>query len=115
MPDVDEAVGSLVHDLGPRVLGILVRRGADFAAAEDAVQEALLEAVRRWPDGPTARPDDPKGWLVTVAWRKYLDMVRSDSARRAREERVGRRAAARARPSRPTTRCSCCSCAATPR
>ena len=75
----------LVRDLAPRVLGILVRRGADFAAAEDAVQEALVEAVRRW---PTDRPDDPKGWLVTVAWRKYVDLVRSDSARRAREERV---------------------------
>ena len=49
------------------MIGVLVRRGADFAAAEDAVQEALVEAVRRWPDDP---PDDPKGWLVTVAWRK---------------------------------------------
>ena len=75
----------LLRDLGPRVLGILVRRGADFAAAEDAVQEALLEAVRRWPD---AQPDDPKAWLVTVAWRKYLDAHRSESARRSREERV---------------------------
>ena len=67
------------------MLGVLVRRGADFAAAEDAVQEALLEAVRRWPDDP---PADPKAWLVTVAWRKYVDGYRSDSARRAREERV---------------------------
>ncbi len=92
MPDVDGAAGSLVHDVGPRVLGILVRRGADFAAAEDAVQEALLEAVRRWPDGLDGvdgeGPDDPKAWLVTVAWRKYVDMVRSDSSRRAREERA---------------------------
>ncbi len=75
----------LLRDLGPRVLGILVRRGADFAAAEDAVQEALLEAVRRWQEGG---PDDPLGWLVTVAWRKYLDAYRSETARRAREERV---------------------------
>ena len=75
----------LPRDLGPRVLGILVRRGADFAAAEDAVQEALLEAVRRWPEG---QPAEPLGWLVTVAWRKYLDGYRSDTARHAREERV---------------------------
>ncbi|QBR92012.1 RNA polymerase sigma factor [Nocardioides euryhalodurans] len=74
-----------LRELGPLVLGVLVRRGADFAAAEDAVQEALLEAVRRWSDDP---PEDPFGWLVTVAWRKFLDTVRSDSARRAREERV---------------------------
>jgi len=75
----------LLRDLPPQVLGVLVRRGADFAAAEDAVQEALVEAVRRWPAG---RPDDPKGWLVTVAWRKLIDAGRADSARRAREERV---------------------------
>ena len=74
----------LLPDLIPQVLGILVRRGADFAAAEDAVQEALVEAVRRWPE---SRPADPKGWLVTVAWRKLIDAGRSDSARRAREER----------------------------
>ena len=60
----------LVRELVPQVLGILVRRGADFAAAEDAVQEALVEAVRRWPDEP---PTDPKGWLVTVSWRKFID------------------------------------------
>jgi len=75
----------LVRDLVPQVLGVLVRRGADFATAEDAVQEALVEAVRRWPDAP---PDDPKGWLVTVAWRKVIDAGRSESARRAREERI---------------------------
>jgi RNA polymerase sigma factor (sigma-70 family) len=75
----------LLKHLGPQVLGVLVRRGDDFAAAEDAVQEALVEAFRRWPqDG---LPDQPKGWLVTVASRKYLDIVRSEVARRRREER----------------------------
>jgi len=67
------------------VIGVLVRRGADFASAEDAVQDALVEAVRVWPDDP---PHDPKGWLVTVAWRKYLDGARADTSRRRREERV---------------------------
>jgi RNA polymerase sigma factor (sigma-70 family) len=74
----------LLRDLTPQVLGVLVRRGADFAAAEDAVQEALVEAVRRWPD---RQPDDPKGWLVTVAQRKLIDAQRSDAARRRRELR----------------------------
>ena len=74
----------LLKVVGPQALGVLVRRGVDFAAAEDAVQEALLEAVRRWPDG---EPDDPVGWLVTVAWRKHLDVVRAESARRRRELR----------------------------
>ncbi|MEV0900008.1 sigma-70 family RNA polymerase sigma factor [Actinoplanes sp. NPDC049802] len=73
----------LLRSLTPNVLGILVRRGADFAAAEDAVQEALIEALRVWPADP---PRDPKGWLVTVAWRRFLDAARSDAARRRREE-----------------------------
>jgi len=76
---------ALLRDLVPAVIGVLVRRGADFASAEDAVQNALVEAVRGWPEDP---PRDPKGWLVTVAWRKFLDAVRADSSRRRREVRV---------------------------
>ncbi|HET6754161.1 MAG TPA: sigma-70 family RNA polymerase sigma factor [Jiangellaceae bacterium] len=79
---VDE---TLLRSLTPSVIGILVRRGADFAAAEDAVQDALVEAVRVWPDDP---PRDPKAWLVTVAWRKFLDATRADAARRRREDLV---------------------------
>ena len=76
---------SVLRTLSPSVIGILVRRGADFAAAEDAVQEALVEAVRVWPDDP---PRDAKGWLITVAWRKFLDAARADASRRQREERA---------------------------
>ncbi|MFH0245710.1 RNA polymerase sigma factor [Streptomyces sp. HK10] len=76
---------SPLRSLVPGVLAILGRRGAGFAAAEDAVQEALLEALRVW---PADRPRDPKGWLVTVAWRKFLDAARADAARRRREERI---------------------------
>ncbi len=76
---------ALLRELVPTVIGVLVRRGADFAAAEDAVQDALVEAVRVWPDDP---PRDPKGWLVTVAWSRFLDAVRADRSRRLREERV---------------------------
>ncbi|MFZ4275054.1 RNA polymerase sigma factor [Streptomyces arboris] len=75
----------LLRSIVPGVLGVLVRRGADFAAAEDAVQDALIEAVRVWPEGP---PRDPKAWLVTVAWRRFLDATRADAARRRREELV---------------------------
>ncbi|SUB10690.1 RNA polymerase sigma factor [Nocardia brasiliensis] len=75
----------MLRTLTPAVLGILVRRGADFAAAEDAVQEALIEALRGWPDEP---PRDPKGWLVAVAWRKFLDAARAETSRRRREELV---------------------------
>ncbi|WP_326951537.1 RNA polymerase subunit sigma-24 [Amycolatopsis sp. NBC_01307] len=79
---MDEA---LLRTLTPTVLGILVRRGADFAAAEDAVQDALIEALRTWPDEV---PRDPQGWLITVAWRKFLDATRAETSRRQREERV---------------------------
>ncbi len=79
---MDEA---LLRTLTPTVIAILVRRGADFAAAEDAAQDALVEALRVWPDDP---PRDPKGWLVTVAWRKFLDAARADTSRRHREARV---------------------------
>ncbi|MFK0151793.1 RNA polymerase sigma factor [Streptomyces sp. NPDC090493] len=75
----------LLRSLTPGVLTVLVRRGADFAAAEDAVQDALVEAFRVWPADP---PRDPKGWLVTVAWRRFLDAARADTARRRREDRV---------------------------
>jgi RNA polymerase sigma factor (sigma-70 family) len=92
---VDE---TLLRTLTPWVIGVLVRRGADFAAAEDAVQDALVEAVRVWPDDP---PRDPKGWLVTVAWRKFLDAARADASRRHREELVEAEAVPDTRPGEP--------------
>jgi RNA polymerase sigma factor (sigma-70 family) len=73
---------ALLRELIPAVIGVLVRRGVDFASAEDAVQEALVAALDRWGDNP---PDDPKAWLITTAWRKFLDAARSDSSRRERE------------------------------
>ncbi|WFE65295.1 DUF6596 domain-containing protein [Micromonospora sp. WMMD714] len=75
----------LLRRLTPEVLGVLVGRGADLAAAEDAVQEALVRAVGVWPVDP---PRDPKGWLVTVAWHRFLDATRADTARRRREDLV---------------------------
>jgi RNA polymerase sigma factor (sigma-70 family) len=75
----------LLRELTPVVIGVLVHRGVDFASAEDAVQEALIQAALTWPE---QRPADPKGWLVTVAWRKFVDAHRSDVSRRDREERV---------------------------
>nr|WP_221333647.1 DUF6596 domain-containing protein [Nocardia transvalensis] len=71
-----------MRELVPAVIGVLVRRGADFAAAEDAVQEALIRALEIWPEDP---PRDPKGWLVAAAWHKFLDAVRAESSRRGRE------------------------------
>jgi RNA polymerase sigma factor (sigma-70 family) len=69
--------------LVPRVLAGLVRRGEDFYAAEDALQEALIEALRVWPEQP---PRDPRAWLTTVAVRRLVDARRSEAARARREE-----------------------------
>jgi RNA polymerase sigma factor (sigma-70 family) len=69
--------------LVPRVLAGLVRRGEDFDAAEDALQEALLEALRVWPEHT---PRDPRAWLTTVATRRLVDARRSEAARHRREE-----------------------------
>ena len=69
--------------LVPRVLAGLVRRGEDFDTAEDALQEALLEALRVWPEHP---PRDPCAWLTTVAARRLVDARRSEAARHRREE-----------------------------
>jgi RNA polymerase sigma factor (sigma-70 family) len=76
-------VGDLVRSLAPQVLAGLLRRKEDFAAAEDAVQDAMVEAIRVWPEHP---PRDPRAWLTTVATRRLIDARRSDSARRRREE-----------------------------
>ncbi|WP_280415780.1 RNA polymerase sigma factor [Nocardia carnea] len=80
-----------LRDLIPGVLAALVHRGADFATAEDAVQEALLRAVDTW---PRQQPDDPKGWLITTAWRCFVDLARSETARRNRELRLSEEPAA---------------------
>src|SRR4029078_10741651 len=89
-----------LRELVPRVLNVLVRRGADFATAEDAVQEALIKALSNWGDEP---PADPTVWLVTVAWRAFLDMTRSESARRNREVRFDAEPPAGAIPSADDT------------
>jgi len=73
----------LLRELAPQVLGVVVRRHGNFAAAEDATQEALLAAATQWPE--QGRPANPLGWLVRVARRRVVDQHRSDEARRRRE------------------------------
>src|SRR6266436_1033111 len=80
MQPLDEGA---LRALVPRVLAGLVRRGEDFDAAEDALQEALLDALRVWPEHP---PRDPRAWLTTVATRRLVDARRSEVARHRREE-----------------------------
>ena len=80
------ALEDLLRECAPQVLGAVVRRYGDFATSEDAVQEALLAAAQQWPvDGV---PAQPKNWLITVAARRRIELLRNEEARRRREEAV---------------------------
>ncbi len=82
--NTDPRVEALLRELAPRVLGTLVRRYGQFEACEDAVQEALLDAAQRW--SADGIPEQPRGWLSTVAQRRLTDLWRAEYARRHREE-----------------------------
>ncbi len=86
LPPLDLRVEHLLRDLAPQVLGALARRGHDFAASEDAVQEALIAAADQWPREGV--PDHPLGWLIRVALRRMTDALRSEISRRTREAAV---------------------------
>ncbi|MDG4808673.1 sigma-70 family RNA polymerase sigma factor [Micromonospora sp. WMMD1120] len=85
---VDTHVEDLLRDLAPQVLGVLTRRFGDFATAEDAVQEALLAAATQWPT--EGLPANPRGWLIQVGYRRMIELVRGEQARRRREDLVAR-------------------------
>ncbi len=78
----------LLRTLAPQVLGALVRRYGNLDTAEDATQEALLVAATQWP--VEGRPENPRSWLITVAARRLTDLLRSEQARRRREDQVAR-------------------------
>jgi len=81
---LDARIEDLLRELAPQVLGALVRRFGHFDAAEDAVQEALLAAAQQWPE--EGLPDNPRGWLIRVGFRRLTDQLRSEQSRRQREE-----------------------------
>ena len=87
----------LLRELAPQVLGAVARRFRDFSSAEDAVQEAMIAAYTQWPQEGV--PENPRGWLIRVASRRMIDLVRSEIARR-RGKPLPRR---RRRPSRQST------------
>ena len=80
------SVEEVLRNLTPQVLATLVRRYRDFSRCEDAVQEALIEALAAW--SPAGVPEEPLGWLITVASRRFIDQVRADSSRERRERAV---------------------------
>jgi RNA polymerase sigma factor (sigma-70 family) len=79
-------VEDLLRELAPHALGAVVRRYGHFDSAEDAVQEALLAAAVQWPQN--GLPDDPRAWLIRVASRRLIDLLRADRARQDRETAV---------------------------
>ena len=83
---LDSTIGRLLRELAPQVLGAVARRHDDFAAAEDAVQEALIAAATQWP--AEGIPNNARGWLFHVALRRLTDHVRAEMARRRREDAV---------------------------
>jgi RNA polymerase sigma factor (sigma-70 family) len=82
----DARIEDLLRELAPQVLTALARRYAGFDTCEDAVQEALLAAATQWPTAGV--PDNPAGWLTTVAVRRRIEIHRRDLARRRREDAV---------------------------
>jgi RNA polymerase sigma factor (sigma-70 family) len=83
---LDLPMEHLLHELAPQALGAVMRRFHDFAAAEDAVQEALLAGALQWPQ--EGIPGNPRGWLIQVAVRRMTDYLRSEEARHQREAEV---------------------------
>jgi RNA polymerase sigma factor (sigma-70 family) len=83
---MDVSIENLLRELTPQVVGAVTRRFHDFAAAEDAVQEALLAAALQWPRKGV--PENPRGWLIQVAARRMMDQLRSEEARQRREAEV---------------------------
>jgi predicted RNA polymerase sigma factor len=98
-PPPDLRLERLLRDLAPQVLGAVVRRHRDFAACEDAVQEALIAAAAQWPREGV--PGNPRGWLIQVALRRMTDHVRSEIARRGREAAVAGETPAAVAPAPP--------------
>ncbi|MBO0686902.1 MAG: RNA polymerase sigma factor, partial [Candidatus Dormibacteraeota bacterium] len=84
MPETE--VEDLLRSQAPQVLGAVVRRYGHFDTAEDAVQEALIAAAARWPG--EGIPENPRAWLIRVASRRLTDLLRSEQARRRREDTV---------------------------
>ncbi len=84
-------IEQLLRELAPQALGAVIRRFHEFAPAEDAVQEALIAAATQWPQDGI--PENPRGWLIQVATRRMTDHIRSESARRQRENEVAMEAA----------------------
>ncbi len=94
-------VAELLRELAPQVLGVLLRRHGSFDICEDAAQEAMLAAAIQWP--AEGVPGNPKGWLITVASRRRIELWRNEAARRRREQTAASLATPDPEPIRTST------------
>jgi len=78
-----DAIEHLLRTEAPQVLGALVRRFGHFDIAEEAVQDALLAASQQWRTDEL--PENPRSWLIRVAYRRMIDSLRAESSDRRRE------------------------------
>jgi len=70
-----------------RAVAVLVRRFGDIDIAEEAVQEAFAEAVRRWPSA--GLPPSPAGWIITTARNRAIDRLRREALREDKHAQAG--------------------------
>ncbi len=75
-----------------RAVAVLVRAFGDIDLAEDAVQDAFTEAVRRWP--AAGMPPSPAGWIITTARNRAIDRLRREASRDGRQAEAARLTAA---------------------
>jgi RNA polymerase sigma-70 factor (ECF subfamily) len=94
---IDAALTRLAREDSGRVLALLARRFGDVDLADDAIQDALLEAARTWP--AVGEPANPAGWLLAVARRKAIDRLRRAASVQRRLGTVAPDLAAAAEPS----------------
>ena len=76
MSETHAAIDQIFREENGRVIAALARKYRDLDAAEEAVQDAYLEALRIWPRKGT--PSNPAAWITTVAQRREIDRTRRD-------------------------------------
>jgi len=75
----DREIAEVFQRESGRAVATLVRRFGDIDVAEEAVQEAFVEATRRWPSRGV--PPSPAGWIITTAKNRAIDRLRRESQR----------------------------------
>lgn len=82
MTETHAAIDQIFREENGRVIAALARRVRDLDIAEEAVQDAYLEAMRTWPSKGT--PSNPAAWITTVAQRRAIDRIRRDTTYESR-------------------------------